>query len=110
MGTGLMEMELPLGDRAPGEMAWRRLEHLRRIVGDDQPTLVRLVAAFRSLGTIYTASEAELARVVGPIVAARMRWFLDAPLMAGATSDREPEPAAEPEPSTESGDNLAEAA
>jgi hypothetical protein len=76
------ELELPLGDGPAGELAWRRVEHLRRIVGDDRTALVRLAAAFRTLGAIYSASEAELAQVVGPIVAARMRWFLDAPLAA----------------------------
>jgi hypothetical protein len=29
---------------------------------------------------MYAASEEELGRVVGPIAAARIRWFLDAPL------------------------------
>lgn len=77
-----MELELPLGDGPSGELAWRRVEHLRRIVGEDQGALLRLVAAYRSLGAIYSASEQELATVVGPIVAARMRWFLDAPLTA----------------------------
>jgi hypothetical protein len=78
-----MELELPLGDGPSGELAWRRVEHLRRIVGEDRAALLRLAAAFRSLGAIYAASESELASVVGPIVAARMRWFLDAPLATG---------------------------
>jgi hypothetical protein len=77
-----MELELPLGDGPSGELAWRRVEHLRRIVGEDQAALLRLVAAYRTLGAVYAASEQELATVVGPIMAARMRWFLDAPLTA----------------------------
>ncbi len=79
-----MELELPLGDGPSGELAWRRVEHLRRMIGEDQDqgALLRLIAAYRSLGAIYAASEQELATVVGPIVAARMRWFLDAPLTA----------------------------
>src|ERR1700694_663217 len=34
----------------------------------------------RSLRAIYAATEAELAGVVGAVAAARIRWFLDAPL------------------------------
>ncbi len=75
-----MELELPLGDGPTGELAGRRLDHLVEVVGDDPDTVARLAAAFRTLGGIYAASEAELAEVVGPIAAARLRWFLDAPL------------------------------
>jgi hypothetical protein len=75
-----MELELPLGDGPTGELAGRRLDHLVQVVGDDPGTVARLAAAFGTLGGIYSASEAELAEVVGPITAARMRWFLDAPL------------------------------
>lgn len=74
------ELELPLGDGTTGELAGRRLDHLVQVVGDDPATVARLAAAFATLGGIYAASEAELAEVVGPITAARMRWFLDAPL------------------------------
>jgi hypothetical protein len=38
------------------------------------------VTGFPSLRDIYAASEAELASVVGAVAAARIRWFLDAPL------------------------------
>ncbi|HYA01448.1 MAG TPA: hypothetical protein VEK76_14035 [Candidatus Binatia bacterium] len=79
MKEGVTELELPLGGTS-GELARGRVEHLRRIIGDDPTTILRLVAAFRTLGAVYAASEAELARVVGPISAARIRWFLDAPL------------------------------
>ena len=53
---------------------------VRQIVGDDGDALVRLAAAFPNLSAMYAASEEELGRVVGPIAAARIRWFLDAPL------------------------------
>jgi hypothetical protein len=86
MGVNAMELELPLGEWHSGDLARLRQEHLRRMVGDDQAAMARLVAAFRNLGSIYSASEAELARVVGPILAARMRWFLEAPL----TTSRHP--------------------
>ena len=88
MVARVTELELPLGDSPAGELARRRVEHLRRIVGEDPATLLRLVAAFPSLGTIYAASETELAQVVGPIAAARMRWFLDAPLTARVDTER----------------------
>ncbi len=48
--------------------------------GGDSGTLIRLAPTFPSLASVYAASEAELARVIGPVAAARMRWFLDAPL------------------------------
>lgn len=74
------ELELPLGDGPTGELASRRVGHLRQIVGDDDDALIRLAAAFSSLAAIYAAPEEELARVVGAVTAARIRWFLDAPL------------------------------
>jgi len=73
-------MELPLGDGPEGELASRRLGHLRQIVGDDSDCLIRLAAGFPSLSAVYAAPAEELARVVGPVAAARIRWFLDAPL------------------------------
>jgi hypothetical protein len=75
-----IELELPLGDGPTGELASRRLGHVRQIVGDDGDALVRLAAAFPNLAAMYAASKEELSRVVGPIAAARIRWFLDAPL------------------------------
>jgi ubiquinone biosynthesis protein UbiJ len=79
-GDRAMELELPFEDGAAGELASRRLGHLREIVGDDSDALIRLAAAFSNLAAIYAAPEEELARVVGPVAAARIRWFLDAPL------------------------------
>lgn len=75
-----VELELPLGDGPAGELARRRFDHLRQVSGIDGAVLVKLSRAFASLAAIYAASEADLARVVGPVPAARIRWFLDAPL------------------------------
>jgi hypothetical protein len=80
-----IELELPLGDGPAGELASRRLGHLRQIVGDDSDALIRLAAAFSNLSALYAAPEEELARVVGPVAAARIRWFLDAPLATSRT-------------------------
>jgi hypothetical protein len=83
-----IELELPLGDGPAGELATRRLSHVRQIVGNDGDALVRLAAAFPNLATMYASSEEELSRVVGPIAAARIRWFLDAPLAASQAPRR----------------------
>ena len=74
------ELQLPLDDGAAGALARQRIDHLRGVSGVDGPAFARLARAFPSLGAIYAASEAELAGVVGPVSAARIRWFLDAPL------------------------------
>ena len=88
-GSGLArELELPLGDASAGEVAQRRLHHLAQVGGVDSISVLRLSRAFRSLAEIYSASELELARVVGPVAAARIRWFLDAPLAMAAVSVR----------------------
>ena len=74
------ELELPLDQTAAGQLARRRVEHLQGL-GDLGPgAFVRLVRAFPNLRAVYAASEDELARVVGSVAAARIRWFLDAPL------------------------------
>lgn len=75
------ELQLPLDDGAAGALARRRIEHLRTAVsGLDTAAFSSLARAFPSLGAIYAAGEAELAGVIGPVAAARVRWFLDAPL------------------------------
>lgn len=84
-------MELPLDDGGAGELARRRVEHLALVSGVERTGLLRLTRAFPSLGAIYAASEAELARVVGEVAAARIRWFLDAPIST-AFSDPAPRP------------------
>lgn len=75
-----LELLLPLDDGAAGALAHQRVDHLRAVSGVDDATLVRLGRSFPSLGAIYAATEAELAAAVGPVAAARIRWFLDAPL------------------------------
>ena len=89
MAGRVTELELPLGTGL-GELAERRLEHLRGQFGEEPAAAVRLVTAFRSLAAIYSASEADLAAVVGRIAAARMRWFLDAPLGTALDLDLRP--------------------
>ena len=74
------ELQLPLDDGAAGELARSRIDHLRGVSGVNAAMLVRLARAFPTLRAIYSASEAELARVAGPVAAARIRWFLDAPI------------------------------
>lgn len=76
-------MELPLGDTQASQLARQRLEHLGHVTGVDRASLIRLGRAFPNLASIYAADEAALARVVGDVTAARIRWFLDAPLPSG---------------------------
>jgi len=74
------ELQLPLDDGAAGALARQRIDHLRGVTGMDARTFARLARAFPSLGAAYAAPESELAGVVGAVTAARIRWFLDAPL------------------------------
>lgn len=74
------ELQLPLDDGAAGELARSRIDHLRGVSGVSSSMLVRLARAFPTLRAIYSASEADLTRVAGPVAAARIRWFLDAPI------------------------------
>ena len=90
-----LELLLPLDDGASGALARQRVDHLRGLAGIDDATLVRLGRAFPSLAAIYNASETQLAALIGPVAAARLRWFLDAPL------DTRLLPALRPEPPTE---------
>jgi ERCC4-type nuclease len=83
MRNQAFELQLPLDDGASGEMARNRLAHLRAVGGVDDDVVLRLVRAFPSLRSIYSAREDELERVVGSVAAARIRWFLDAPLDTG---------------------------
>ena len=77
-------MLLPLGDdTAAGDLTSRRWQHLLTVAGIDSRAAQRLARAFPSLAAVYSASEAQLVRVVGPVVASRIRWFLDAPLDSG---------------------------
>jgi ERCC4-type nuclease len=79
-----MELLLPLGDEpVPGDLTARRWQHLMTVAGIDARSAQRLARTFPSLAAVYGAREAELAGVVGPVVASRIRWFLDAPLDSG---------------------------
>jgi len=83
-----IELELPLGDSDAGDLARSRLQHLAQVAGMDAQAVMRLSRVFPSLAHVYSASEAELKGVVGSVSAARIRWFLDAPLNTGvALSD-----------------------
>jgi ERCC4-type nuclease len=74
------ELQLPLDDGGAGELARLRIDHLRGVSGVSASMLARLARAFPTLRAIYSASEADLSRVAGPVAAARIRWFLDAPI------------------------------
>ena len=80
MRNSAFELQLPLDDGAAGALARQRIDHLRSVNGVDEATLIRLARSFPSLAAIYGASEQELASAVGDVTAARIRWFLDAPL------------------------------
>jgi ERCC4-type nuclease len=81
-----IEMDLPLDGLEPAsardedEVRTRRRGHLIEVPGVDAATAARLLGAFPTLGSIYAASEEKLSEVVGSVAAARIRWFLDAPL------------------------------
>jgi ERCC4-type nuclease len=92
MRTRSYELQLPLDDGTASALARDRLAHLRAVNGVDGDVLVRLARAFHSLGEIYAAPEQELARVIGAVVAARIRWFLDAPLDTRLASAAETPP------------------
>lgn len=81
-----MELLLPLGDTAaPGDLTTRRWQHLMTVAGIDAASAQRLARGFSSLAAVYAATEDQLVAVVGPVVASRMRWFLDAPLDTGVS-------------------------
>jgi ERCC4-type nuclease len=79
-----MELLLPLGDpSAPGDLTTRRWQHLMTVAGIDARSAQRLARAFPSLAAVYHADEEHLVKVVGPVVASRIRWFLDGPIDTG---------------------------
>jgi len=84
MSTNTVEMDLPLGDPEVDELASLRQRHLLSLPGVDHLTVARLTRAFPSLAAVYAAPEERLRALVGPVAAARIRWFLDAPLHSGA--------------------------
>ena len=78
-----IEMSLPFESAPePGddEVRRRRCAHLLGLPGIDEATAARLLGIFPTLGSVYAASEERLREVVGTVAAARIRWFLDAPL------------------------------
>ncbi len=77
------ELLLPLGESSAGELTTRRWHHLMTVAGIDARSAQRLARAFPSLAAVYAADENQLVKVVGPVVASRIRWFLDAPLDTG---------------------------
>ena len=83
MRTSPNELLLPLMDVPSGELTARRWDHLTAVAGVDARSAERLARAFPTLGAIYRASEDDLLRAVGPVVASRLRWFLDAPIQSG---------------------------
>lgn len=86
---GATELLLPLVEPARGDdLPLRRLCHLAEAAGIDESGAVRLARRFGSLRSVYAAAEPDLARIVGTVTAARLRWFLDAPLDGVAPSPR----------------------
>ena len=83
MSTSPSELLLPLTDAPRDELTTRRWDHLLAVAGVDPGSAERLARAFPTLGAIYRASEDDLVRAVGPVVASRLRWFLDAPIDTG---------------------------
>jgi ERCC4-type nuclease len=84
MSATPMELLLPLGDATtPGDLTTRRWRHLLTVAGIEPAAAQRLARAFPSLAAVYAADEEQLVKVVGPVIASRMRWFLDAPLDTG---------------------------
>jgi len=84
------ELQLPIDDGESGQLAQQRVDHVRAVPGVEPDALTKLGRAFPSLRAIYSAREEELARVVGPIAAARVRWFLDAPIDTALLSTQSP--------------------
>lgn len=85
-----IELDLPLGEPAEDVAGEGRLDHLRGVAGIDAAVAARLARTFPSLGAVYAASEEKLSAVVGPVAAARIRWFLDAPISRAAMPGRRP--------------------
>ena len=84
-----IELDLPLGEPAGVEVErGHRIAHLAAIPGVDIGVAERLARLFPSLAAVYAAPEARLRDAVGPVAAARIRWFLDAPLSAAALPGR----------------------
>jgi ERCC4-type nuclease len=85
-----IELQLPLDADEAGSLARRRVSHLAAVDGLEPAAFVKLMRSFPSLRAIYSSSEPELARLVGPVAAARIRWFLDAPLDTALAREASP--------------------
>jgi len=85
-----IELQLPLDADEAGSLARRRVSHLAALDGLEPAAFVKLIRSFPSLRAIYIASEPELARLVGPVAAARIRWFLDEPLDTALAREASP--------------------
>ncbi len=88
-----IEMDLPFDVAPPpgdDEVRSRRRGHLMELPGIDEATAARLLGVFPTLGSVYAASEERLREVVGDVAAARIRWFLDAPLGLPSAPARRP--------------------
>ena len=88
-----IELDLPLEEEAPPAFddsvaGVERHHHLTTIPGIDEVLAGRLASQFPTLNAVYAASEEQLAAVIGPVAAARLRWFLEAPLSATALPGR----------------------
>lgn len=90
-----IELDLPL-DLDPSTVPAadavraRRRDHLMELPGMDEAIATRLLAAFPTLGAVYAASQERLEELVGSVAAARIRWFLDAPLRLPTRPERRP--------------------
>lgn len=87
-GSLPLELDLPLEDPTTSGGNGARHRHLLAIPGVDEAAAARLERAFPTLAALYAAPESQIAAVVGPVTAARVRWFLDAPLWPGGMRRR----------------------
>ncbi|GAC1338633.1 MAG: hypothetical protein NVSMB29_04710 [Candidatus Dormibacteria bacterium] len=81
MQARVSELELPLDDafaEAASDLGRQRLEQLKVALGSSDVPEV-LLHHFGTLRELYAAPTERVARLVGPVNAARLAWFLDAP-------------------------------
>lgn len=81
MKSRALELELPLDQPSAGatsDLGRQRLEQLRIALGSAHVPEV-LLHHFGNLREVYAAPPEHVQRLVGPVHAARLAWFLDAP-------------------------------